>query len=214
MNGERLLLWPEMISCNRKPPSSWPGNGLCHRGFSEDGVIHDELCTVTGSKPVLSGQLHAKTWAEQCLHCNLEIYDNHHGVFLWITAEESSVTYSTTLSQAAVSALGLLVQMGKEGGQKQLHFIHVTAASRTKNIFILQAPLVSAYFGGPLVSEDRTVAERHQMTVDCYTRGWEETHNCYGPAPPKIKSFPKALCKHKTTIETITRKITFTVRCH
>lgn len=56
----------------------------------------------------------------------------------------------------------------------------------------MQAPLVSTCFGGPLVSEDRAVMERHQMAVYCYTRGSEETHNYYAPLK-KLKSFPKAL---------------------
>lgn len=82
----------------------------------------------------------------------------------FIITEETSVTYSVTLSQAALSALRLLVQMGKKAGQKQFNFIHVAAARRTDIIFILQAPVVSAFFGGPLVSEDRVVRE---MSDDC-----------------------------------------------
>lgn len=85
-------------------------------------------------------------------------------LFLLITTAENSITYSATLSQAALSALRLLVLTRKKGA-KQLDFIHVSADRSAENIFILLARLVNASFGGPLVSEDRAVAERHQMTA-------------------------------------------------
>lgn len=52
-------------------------------------------------------------------------------------------------SEAALSALRFLVQMGKKRGENPLTFIHVAAARRTENIFIWQAQLASAHFDGP-----------------------------------------------------------------
>lgn len=99
--------------------------------------------------------------------------------------------------------------MGKKGGQKQLNFIHM-AAARTENIHILQAPLVSACFGGPLVSEDRAVLER------CQTAQRKHTIAMHPPPKKKKKILPKkpfASTELNAAIETVTRKITPTVRC-
>lgn len=118
MNHERLLLWLEMVLCNHKPPSSWSGNSLYHRGFLEIRVIHCTLCTVKGTKPVLTGQLHAKTWAAWCPDCKQEICVDHQGGFHWLLLKKPQSTFSTTLSLTTLSDLILLVQMKKKGGEK------------------------------------------------------------------------------------------------
>lgn len=167
MNWERFLLWPGIISCNYKPPSSWPGNSLYHRSCSEDGVTHDALCTVKGAKAVLSGQLHDKTGTAQCLHCNLEIYDNQHGVFCWLPLKKAQ---SLALPHSAFTFFPHSGSGCSWKDWKYFYFADTTCKC------MLWWP-----FG----------LRRCQMTVYCYTRGSEETHNCY-VLPKKPKSSPKS----------------------
>lgn len=208
MTRERLLLWPEMFLCNYKPPSSWPGNSVYHRGFSEDGVVHDALCAVKGTKPNPSGQLHAKTRAAQCLDCNLDIYINRRGGFCRLPPKKPQSP--TPHTQASCSVSSQVVSLnGKERRAKAVKLYSYGCSQDWKY----------SYFAGTACKRMLwwPFGLRRQGCTGEMSDSSEETYNCYAPPPKKKKKIlpkkPFASTELNAAIETVTRKITPTVRC-
>lgn len=104
--------------------------------------------------------------------------------------------------------------MGKKGGQKQLNFIHV-AAARTENIHILQALLWCMLWWPFGLRRQGCSGETSDGCVLLH-QGLRGNIQLLCTPPKKKKILPKkpfASTELNAAIETVTRKITPTIRC-